>query len=266
MTQLQKIILAATCCLAILIVAGFFFRTSIARSIWNTSGLPSLALVLDESDATLAFAIGDYYYGGGTYDPTKAEAAYRKAVAIDPALPLAHYQLARVLFVENKPRLAHDAVRTELRVNPGNFRAWYMQGLIEAYAGHISEAEQSFSKFVSAAPQEWAGYNDLAWVLGLESKYQDAEQLLEQALQRVPDGTHNPWLLNNLGVQQLNLRQYAAAAISFTQASDLASALTEDMWHRAYPGNNPSASADGLAQFRAAIQQNLKEAHSKGTQ
>lgn len=252
--------------LAVLVIAigacTFFYSSAAANVAWN-AGFPGFALALDRSDADLAFKIGDYYYGGGRYDPARAEAAYRKAIVLDPSLPMAHYQLARALFVEDELVGAHSAIKAELKVNPGNFRAFYMQGLIDAYAGHLPEAEKSFTNFIAAAPTEWAGYNDLAWVLGKEEKYAEAEQLLQQALQKIPDGIHNPWLLNNLGVQQLNLKEYAAAEVSFSQAAPLAAALTEDMWHRAYPGNDPAESAGGLTQFRAAIEQNLEKARQE---
>lgn len=256
-----KIVIAAACVLILALAAFlFFYRTAAANLIWKTVKLPGPALALDQHDAVLAFKIGEYYYGQGTYEPVKAEGAYAKAVAIDPALPFAHYQLGRVLFVEGRSRQALDAFDAELSLNPSNFRSYYMRGLTYAYAGKLSIAEADFKTFIAHAPTEWAGYNDLAWVLARERKYAEAEVLLTTALKTIPGGAGNPWLLNNLGVQQLNLMHYADAAASFESAQRIAATLTVEMWHRAYPGNDAAASTDGIDQFQKAVDTNLQKA------
>jgi hypothetical protein len=72
--------------------------------------------------------------------------------------------------------------------------------------------------------------------------------------------TTNPWLWDNLGVQQLNLNEYKDALYSFTQAKNLAARLTVAEWHNSYPGNNAAQSAEGIAQFQAAIEKNIETA------
>ena len=115
-------------------------------------------------------------------------------------------------------------------------------------------------RFVAWAPKEWAGYNDLAWILGREGKHAEAARVIEAAFAQVPLGEENAWLWNMLGVAQMNGGDMAAARTSFARAKELAALMTETEWGKAYPGNDPSTGADGLESFRAAIERNLARA------
>ncbi len=232
---------------------------ALAWRVWDAWHDGSLASALAPGDATLAFAIGDYYFNGGAYDLSKAEVAYRRATADDPSLFNGHYQLGRVLFVEGKlPEAVHE-LNLELQYHPTNLRVLYMRGLAYGYQGQYQEAENDFRVFVAWAPTEWAGYNDYAWVLAEDGKYQTAQALLGTAFEKAVNADTNPWLYNSLGVAQLNLREYAAAQQSFSKAQTLAAAMSEGEWAAAYPGDAPQSDPQGLSVFRASIAQNLLE-------
>src|SRR3989344_5032135 len=158
-------------------------------------------------DAAEAVRLGNYYFNGAGGDGFgKAEAGFTKAVEIDPKILWGHYQLARVYFVKGEKDRALEEINKELEVNPENLRSLYVRGLIYESSGKLAEAEADFKRFVLWAPKEWAGYNDLAWILAKES----------------------------------------------------ASMLPLKDWQDAYPGNNPEESARGLADFKLAIEENLK--------
>lgn len=250
---------------ALALFAFLFSQDALARVAWQKYRSPAAALALDRGDAGLAMQIGNYYFGGGAYNLSVAERAYRKAVAVNPKILWGHYQLARILFVKGDYGGALAEINLELEANPENLRSLYVRGLVYGYRGLIGDfllAEADFYRFTQWAPKEWAGYNDLAWVQSKQAKYREARDTIQAALAVVPDGRKNPWLWNAKGVAELNLNEYREARKSFAEAAALAASLTDAEWRRAYPGNAPSGAAAGLAAFREAITENLKRAES----
>jgi len=141
-----------------------------------------------------------------------------------------------------------------------------VRGLIYAYRGFpgdLSLAEEDFQRFVVWAPSEWAGYNDLAWILTEEGKYTEAKEAIEESFIKVQQAEENPWLWNSVGLAELNLFHYSDAEQSFAKALTLAQGLSLDDWHGAYPGNNPEGYSDGLTQFKDGIAENIRRARVK---
>ena len=241
------------------------FSDEFAKLAWQRYQNPTPALILSHRNAELAMAIGNFYFGSGSYDLARAKRAYEKAVRIDPKIFWGHYQLARVYQMQGRSRDALQEIDRELEANPENLRTLYVRGLIYGFRndpGDLERAEDDFRRFTAWAPKEWAGYNDLAWILSKRGKYREAADVIAAAFREVPDGRENPWLWNSLGVAQLNLGEHASAAASFGRAQTLADALTPADWREAYPGNNPADAGGGLAAFRAAIRENLARAKS----
>lgn len=268
----------ASACLIVLLALGLVvwlitpWPTEAARYAWRRWQAPTLALTLDRSDAPLAMQIGNYYFGatilGRTipaYDPALAESAFSKALAIEPGILWGHYSLARIAFAKSDFKTALAQINAELAAHPENLRALYIRGLIYGYRalpGDLALAEDDFANFAAWAPTEWAGYNDLAWILMKEGKYADAETAMATAFSRVPGAAENPWLWNALGSARLALGDYPSAAAAFERAKRSAAALTTADWYRAYSGDDPGDDAAGLASFRAGIDANLARASS----
>lgn len=241
-------------------IVGFailFLGNYLAPRIWQKYRNPELTLLVDRTNAKLAQDIGNYYFGAPAYDLERAKAGFEKAIKIERGILWGHYQLARIYFVEKKFVGALEEINLELKYNPGNFRSLYVRGLIYGYTSQFSEAENDFKHFTLWVPKEWAGYNDLAWILGREGKYKEAEKVLKEALRVVPEADKNPWLLNSLGVMELNLGERASAKKNFLEAKKRAEKLTIQEWVRAYPGNNPEELVEALRAFRSAIDENL---------
>jgi len=250
--------------LVVLAIAGGLFilskRDTLAPIAWQRYHNPQIALFLDQHNAPLAMAIGNFYFNGGAYDLVSAESAYRKALAIDPKILWGHFQLARIIFVKGDFDGALSEINKELEANPENLRSLYVRGLIYGYRsqpGDLAKAEADYRRFIQWVPTEWAGYNDLAWILTKESKFQDVKNIIDTALAKASYGQENPWLWNNLGVAQLNLAEYSDATISFTKAQAYAEKLTEADWVKSYPGNNPQSASTGLTAFKNAIQEQV---------
>lgn len=252
----------------LLIAAGISLKIPaasnvLAQGVWSI-GVEELALFLT-SDAEMVFDIGRRSFELDSYDIPLARKAFEKTVELQPDMLNAHYQLARVLFVEGKFEEALTAINKELQYHPNNLRSLYVRGLIYSYSNRLALAEADFKKFVAWVPTEWAGHNDLAWVLGQEGKYREGKEVVISALAKAHGGETNPWLWNTFGVQELNLGEYAQAVRSFEKAQEFAGQLDEKSWRAAYPGNDPGTTLAGLEEFRNAIESNLVKARA-GTQ
>lgn len=243
----------------------FLSRPYIVGMIWRDLNSPQMALFLTDN-ARFAFEMGDYYFnarGSGVYNLDLARVSYEKATTLTYQLPLAHYQLARVYFVLGNVSMATAEINRELVVNPTNLRALYIRGLIEGTAGDLVSAVQDFRAFTKWAPTEWAGYNDLAWVLSKSGDYVGAKEASLAGLKSAHGAESNPWLWNSLGVAELNLKEYVEASIAFKKAFTLAEKMELKDWRRAYPGNDPASALDGLQKFRDAISENLRRTSNR---
>jgi Tfp pilus assembly protein PilF len=245
---------------ALIFIGGTTARDAVAWRLWVNFKNPEYALAFNRKDVSLPISIGNYYFNNGAYNLDIAEKAYLKAVAIDPKVLWGHYQLARIAFTDGDFVIALEEINKELEINPQNLRSLYVRGLIYGYLYELQKAEDDFRRFSEWVPAEWAGYNDLAWILQKERKYAEAMAVVQKGIQRATNGGSNPWLWNALGVAQLNLEKFSDAEQSFTQAARFAETLTDTDWKKAYPGNNPSSADSGLAAFKSAIQLNLKKA------
>jgi tetratricopeptide (TPR) repeat protein len=280
MSRVRSLSLGARSGLAVLAVtlatAGVWFFTPAptiaARYAWEQYRAGALALLLNRSDADLAFSIGAYYFGGSSmsniegepaYEPSLAERAFERVLAINPSIPSAHYMLARIKFVRSDFDGALADLNEELVRFPSNKRTLYMRALVYAYrglSGDLLSAEQDFREFVAWAPSEWAGYNDLAFVLAKEGKYADAAAVLKEGIAKASGGGANPWLWNTLGVMELNLKKPEVALSSFLKAQTAAASLTETDWQRAYPGNDPASAREGIETMKSGIVKNIAAA------
>lgn len=251
-------------------LAVWWYGDAAARYAWREWREPALALALDRGDAALMMEIGNAYYGVASigdapprYSPAIARRAFTKALAIEPGILWGHYTLARIAFAEGDLETALRQINAELAAHPENLRALYVRGLIYGYRGlpgDLARSEADFIRFVEWAPSEWAGYNDLAWILAKEGKYEEMRQVVKRALLRTPAGNRNPWLLNALGTAELNVGAPAAAAAAYAEALAYAELLTPLEWRQAYSGSNPRGDAGGLEAFVAGIRENLARA------
>ncbi len=156
-------------------------------------------------------------------------------------------------------------INEELKANPENLRSLYVRGLIygyRKYSGDLLRAEDDFRRFTEWAPTEWAGHNDLIWVLLKQKKYKEALEGSEEAFKKAYEAETNPWLWNGKGLAELNLNIKKEAINSFTQALKSAEKLTVPDWKLAYPGNDPDHYPEGMSNFRKTINDNLSLAEN----
>lgn len=236
-------------------VAVFVYRIGVSRFVWKNVHTATIATALNPKDAVLRFEIGNYYFGGGVYNPERAEKYFKQALEIDSNIPGAHYQIARIYFVRGNFYTALQEINKEIELNPDFKRSYYVRGLVRGYSRNLAEAESDFKEFLKWKPESWAGWNDLAWVYFQEGKYKEARDSARKGLDIYPD---NPWLLNSLGVALLNTGEKYDAKEAFAKALSVAESMVPEDWGRAYPGNNPEIYSEGLLKMKESIGNNLK--------
>lgn len=246
--------------LAGIFLVGFLFsQDALARFVWQKYRIPAFVSFLMRHDAELGVELGNYYfnvYNDGVYDLDRAEKHFERALAIDPNVEKAWYQLSRIDFLQGKFTPAREKINKQLELHGDSIMAsYYIRGLINGYAGRFKDAEKDFLKFLSWKKESWAAHNDLAWVYFSQGEYKKAEEVAREGLIFSPN---NAWLLNSLGVSLLNLGKRDEARDVFLRAREAAALLTDVDWGRAYPGNDPLSAAPGLAGMKKAIEKNIE--------
>ena len=235
-------------------VGVYVARHTIATFVWNKTHFEHIALILDPQDAVLRESIGSFYFTSEHYDIDKAETYFKKAIAINDHVPLAHYQLARVHFIHGDFSDAITEINTEIVLYPEYKRSHYIRGLVYGYMGNFDFAIEDFKEFLKWKKDSWAGHNDLSWVYFKKGDFASARDVAMDGLVYTP---HNPWLLNSLGVALLNLNNRAQAKSAFKESLAQFDQMKPADWGRAYPGNNPKIYIDGFGRTRSSIESNL---------
>ncbi len=245
--------------MVVLFIFGVYhFRTQLGIALWNQLHLSPQVMLTLNTDAVFVVEIGNYYfnvYGDDVYDLKKAEKYFKKAIQIDPQVPDAWHQLARIDFLHGDFDSALYKINKQIEIHGDNFMAsYYIRGLIHGFRKESEMAESDFLMFLEWDPINWAARNDLAWVYFEQARYEDTFVVAERGIEYFPN---NPWLLNIAGASLLNLERYKEAEIFLSHAFLQAEQLTNRDWEKAYPGNDPRIASQGLAEMKEAIKRNL---------
>lgn len=254
----QKRTVAVLFLLGSIFIAGVTYKREISRFVWKNSILDNIAYVLYPKDPSFLYELGNHYFGNGGYDIDKAEFYFKETIKIASDYPKAHYQLARINFINGDFGEAINEItkETDEKINKGV--KFYMRGLIYGYAKFYDLAIEDFKKFTAYAPFDWAGWNDLSWIYFQKGDFKNAELSAKEGLKREPS---NPWLLNSLGIALLNQGKESESE-KFLRAS-LAGfeSFSPKDWGMAYPGNNPDIYSEGLEKTIESIRHNLSLTH-----
>lgn len=169
-----------------------------------------------------------------------------------------HYQLSRTHFIQGNFEIAIKEALVELELYPHNTRTYYILGLTYGYMNKEQSAIDAFSKFIEYNPDSWAARNDKAW---LQFRIGDLEGALE-TMGPVAN-FRNPWVQNTRGTLLLNMGKIAEAREAFIEAQEIVSAMTDEDWGKAYPGNDPRIYAVGLSAMQTSIANNLELVEGK---
>lgn len=118
-----------------------------------------------------------------------AVAQFRKAIALNPDLPGAHYELAELLNTSQDPAIKKEAeaeYRAALVANPLDEKALGRLAEIAAAKGDTKQAYEQFTRAVALQPQDPDAKFGLAKVLIQMNQHDQVQSLLEQAVQLDP--------------------------------------------------------------------------------
>ena len=249
---------ALACVIAVAFVLALW-GDRITMAMWNNFHvLPKVVTYFNPDHAGLLVSIGYYKFntfGRSNYDLDEAERYLYRALELDPMVPTAWHQLARIDFLRGNLGAALLKENRQLELHGDSFMpAYYIRGLVYAFGEQYEKAERDFLRYLEHDPHSWAAVNDLAWVHFEQGEYAQVLEYAERGLAAAPE---NPWLLMMQGAALINLDRKDEARAPLERALAEARALTREDWIIAYPGNNPAIAEQGLGEMLAAIEANL---------
>jgi len=147
-----------------------------------------------QSDRTLAaskMAQADKELTDG--DPNKAVALYRDALAVVPQNALLSYKLSVALDRIGDTAGEREALQKAVQIDPDMAIAHHQLGYLAFSGGDSATAEAQFREAVRAAPGYIEAWISLAATLGTESRFPEAQQAVQRALEIDP---HNAQAMN----------------------------------------------------------------------
>jgi len=120
------------------------------------------------------------------FDYREAAAAFRRALAIDPSLSVAHLNLAIALFYDSQLDEADREARLAADAMPSAPQPPYVRGLIARAAGRDDDAAAAFARVLAIDPADVAARIQRGQLLIAQRNYADAAALFEQALAAEP--------------------------------------------------------------------------------
>ncbi len=116
----------------------------------------------------------------------EAEAAYRRAITLDPRLPAAHYNLGNLLAASDRLEAAESTYRAALSLRPDYADAWNALGTLVQRRGHLADAATCFAHAAHLAVHCAEAHTNLGVArLGLE-QFQPAAEAFRSALSVAP--------------------------------------------------------------------------------
>ncbi len=253
MTRMHRALVLPVC--AVIVATAYIFINPDLRAAASYRLQPT---------AAKALALGQQHFDSRKpryYDVDTAWRYLNEAYVLDPQYPAVNHELARIAFLRGEFGSAMEYIDREIDLHGDTLpNAFYIRGLIEGYKGDYHAAALDYAIYLQHDPSNWAAINDYAWVLLKAGRTDDALAALNTGLAYFPN---NAWLLNNRSIALYELGHYEDAAISALRAMRSVEKVTEQDWLLAYPGNDPRTAGEGVANLKAAIEENMHmAAHS----
>jgi serine/threonine protein kinase/Tfp pilus assembly protein PilF len=201
----------------------------------NDSGLDAAidkykeAIELDphyaQPHAELGIAYGHVYQM--RHAPEALDMARRNcdfALELNPRLVDAHLALAWVLESTGDERGALSEFGKALALDPSNPKTLVWQAQLYGRLERWTDAEQTFERVLKERPNYWLAYNELAFVLHAQGKFQEAIEYLRDATVATPG---NALVWSNLGVEYVQVANFGAAVESLKRSLAIAPEFDE---------------------------------------
>ncbi len=183
-------------------------------------GDDAAALALFERVAQAADGFAPLHYNRGNALAAlqrldEAAAAYRRCIALDPALAQAHYNLGNVLAGTGHADAAIAAYAEALRLQPGLLEAWRRIGKLQTAAGRWDEAVASFDRLLAADARDADAWNRRGVALHQQRLIAEALASYDRAIALAPS-LAEAW--NNRGNALHDLRRVEPAIAAYDKA------------------------------------------------
>ena len=146
--------------------------------------LARAALALDPSSALAWTYLGDELAAS---DPAEAEAAYRRAVALDPAFADAHNQLGVLLQRRGDRAAAEACYRAAVAADPSLAAAWANLGFLRLEARDMAGAEAALRRALALEPALVKARGELGLALKHQGRLEEAVAEFRHALEVRPE-------------------------------------------------------------------------------
>jgi tetratricopeptide (TPR) repeat protein len=174
--------------------------------------------------ATVQHALGIVHQRRG--EIPQAEAAYRKAVELDPRYVLAHLELGKIYLDTGRQDLSLAEADRALAINPKSADAWQLKGLAQLQKGAVANAQEAFKKALEINPRQASAANNLAWLYSEQGgDPEQALQLAQAAKEAAPDDPHVSdtlgWVLYKRGIYQRALALLKESATKLPDSAEV---------------------------------------------
>ncbi|MEW5805940.1 MAG: tetratricopeptide repeat protein [Acidobacteriota bacterium] len=138
-----------------------------------------------------------------------AAESLRKALAIDPKLPMMHYSLANILRKKGEIPSAVEELKKELEISPDSSRV--LSGLAELYmeSGQEGNAEAVYQKIIEQYPDDVNAYIALGRIYSRKGDYTRSEQAYRKVIELNPRNADT--IYYNVGVSIINKKNITAS-------------------------------------------------------
>lgn len=151
------------------------------------------AIEIEPAHVPAHFGLGDFLLGANRHHD--AIAAFQTAIEFDPTHVNAHNNLGLALKEAGRLAEAEAVWQGALEIDPRHLHLNYNLGLMRLRSGRFAEAEHLFRVSVESDPQHAAAYNDLGTVLRLTDRQTEAETVYRHALALQPGYADAEWNL-----------------------------------------------------------------------
>ena len=117
---------------------------------------------------------------------TEAIKTYQNSISLDPTQDSPHTNLGNIYLQQKKYNLAEKEFKEAVKLNPTDTLAPYTLGQLYAQTDRYAEAETQFKKVARMAPNDPNPFYSLGAVYNKEGKYADAVQQLTKAIKLRP--------------------------------------------------------------------------------
>jgi len=154
----------------------------------------------------------------GLARPAEAEAAFRRAIALEPQIPDGYNNLGNALKDQGRLDEARLAYATAIQLRQDYAEAWNNLGTVLQKLGSIDEALAAYGTALSLRPDLTDAINNRATALEALGRHAEAEAGFREALVLAPDYAQ---LHSNLGEALLQQGRTVEAAEAFRRSVEL---------------------------------------------